>query len=331
MLHVSSHLLPSSPSEQHARLRDYFCDIDAYATEAAGGWDLSLAWPAAIDRHVDLELLSGLSWWGDGTSPSTMVYARRRRGRILTSLYDTWTLQSWSEWLSRRPDAQTESVIILHVDDHRDLAAPRLFIESDGWVDAISGCPVDLRSPATVEAAILSGAIGMGSFLTPFLHACPHAEVRHLCQPPKVTRTQDYLIRTSELPDTLLRPGAPRPAIDLIPSPVQVGSGFYRATCEHTAWLENLGPGPILLHIDMDYFNNRYDGDSHWRMRSSAGQDASEQEIQHQIAQLLAALRNSGASSRIEDVVISYSPGFFPAELWQDSDERLRTGLETIL
>ncbi len=29
-------------------------------------------------------------------------------------------------------------------------------------------------------------------------------------------------------------------------------------------WSNDLGPGPILVHIDMDYFNNRYDGDSDW-------------------------------------------------------------------
>src|SRR3546814_14959837 len=88
----------------------------------------------------------------------------------------------------------------------RDLGAPRLFVEDSGWRDAITGAPCTLNDPGSVQAAIESGALGMGSFLTPFLHHFPRAEVRHLCQPPKAISTRDLCIRRTTVPDDLLEP-----------------------------------------------------------------------------------------------------------------------------
>ncbi|MGX1412741.1 hypothetical protein [Bradyrhizobium elkanii] len=330
MLRVPAELLPTSPSERHASLRDYFCDIDADAEQANGCWDLSLSWPSSLDRHVDPQLLKGLEWWGGGITPATMAFARRRQGPILTSLYDTWTLQSWCEWLSRSTPEESEGLIILHVDDHRDLAAPRLFIENNGLVDAITGDLVNLAEPDSVQRAILSGAIGMGSFLTPFVHKCPKAQVRQLCQPPKTTRTQDYKIELKAQIDTLLRPGALRPAVELIPHGRQLGIGCYRATSSLNDWLEATGVGAILLHIDMDYFNNRYDGDTDWHKNQSP-HNPPIGDILNRIDGLILALRDFGVGGRIRDVVISYSPGFFPAEFWRDADARIRAGLDSLL
>ena len=85
-------------------------------------------------------------------------------------------------------------------------------------------------------------------------------------------------------------------------------------------------PGLILLHIDMDYFNNRYDGDSDWRGRTER-LDPNPERICAMIDRMTAALDQYGVFERIEDVVIAYSPGFFPAELWPMADERLMANM----
>ena len=113
------------------------------------------------------------------------------------------------------PPRKSVDPIILHVDDHRDLASPRIFVEDGGFSDALTGKPVRLTEPRSVEDAILSGALGMGSFLTPFLYYFPRAEVRHLCQPPKARGTTDSAIVQGAEADTLLQPGAQRPTIQL--------------------------------------------------------------------------------------------------------------------
>lgn len=324
MLTVPRDRLPKSLSERHAVLRDYFCDKDAIVQEKGSDWSLTLHWPDGDARHVDPRLLEGLAWWGDGISRPAMGLAHRRAGRILTALYDTWTLLGWSEWLSRHPD--TRGLTILHVDDHFDLAAPRLFFEGTSLRDAITGAAVDFTRPESVTAAIESGALGMGSFLTSFLHALEPATIRHLRQPPRTTATSEFAIERTTVTDTLLRPGAARPAVVLNPRK----GGNYLLTSDVDVWLTSLGSGPILLHVDMDYFNNRYDGDSDWAERQNSLDPPLDVQLR-KIDELAGAISRAGIGSRIADVAIAYSPGFYPAEFWSTADKRLRTALEGLL
>lgn len=313
--------LPEAPAERHAALRDYFCDKDASAERTSQGWELTLDWPNDAARHVDPKLADGLAWWDGNLERSGMALSMRRTGRILSTLYDSWTLHSWSEWLARA-GPQTSPIVVLHVDDHRDLASPRLFVEPQGWRDPLTGRLVDLAQPGSVASAIRSGAIGMGSFLTPFLHAFPAAEVRQLCQPPKAVDTRDFRVELIEQPDVLLDYEALRPAVELVPLPRETGPGCYRVTPDLGDWLEGIGAGPILLHIDMDYFNNRYDGDSDWPDRKRK-LDPPLGLVLEKIDALVDALQFAGLAARLEDVVIAYSPGFFPGEYWGAAAKQL--------
>lgn len=329
MLRIPFDRLPSEPLERHATLRNYFCDKDAEALAEGSEWHLRLFWPDGEDRHVDPRLDEGLTWWGEGVSRSSMAVTRRRHGHILSALYDTWTLHSWSKWLNGLAIDSIENVLILHVDDHQDLGAPRVFIDDDEWRDPLTGAKYTFDDPASVLAAIESGALGMGSFLTPFLHRFPQAEVRHLCQPPKVNQTLDFQIKITTIPDDLLELGRPRPAVELEPTTAETGPGRYRMTPDTQDWLDRAGTGPALLHIDMDYFCNRFDGDSDWRSRPDP-LDPDLDTILAKIDEMVLALRQTGVGNRIEDVVIAYSPGFFPAEFWCPAEARLRSALEVL-
>jgi hypothetical protein len=324
MLTVPFDRLPASLSERHAVLRDYFCDKDAIAEADGRQWILTLQWPDGEARHVDPRLAEGLSWWGDAVSRPTMGLARRRSGRILTALYDTWTLLGWSEWLARH--GQASNLTILHVDDHFDLAAPRLFLEHGSVCDAITGATVDFAKPETVIAAIESGSLGMGSFLSSFLYVVDNVQVRHLRQPPRTTETAEFVIERTTVLDTLLKPGASRPAIALSPQ----RGGNYVLTADTNVWLNSTSSGPVLLHIDMDYFNNRYDGDSDWASRTDV-LDPTFNIQQQRIDELTHALSEANIGPRIVDVAIAYSPGFYPAEFWPAADKRLRNALEKLL
>lgn len=321
--------LPEERHARHARLRDYFCDKDATATLVDGEWRLELGWPGGSDRHVDPRITEQLIAW-DGIGLEGMAMARRRSGRVLTSLYDTWTLPSWSEWAARTNPTDDAMITILHLDDHRDLGSPRLATVDGGLIDLITRAPFDVRDPASVLAACASGAVGMGSFLTPFLNAFPNCDVRQLGQAPKITATVDSAIVYTTEDDDLLSPGAPRPAIRLDPLPHGgAGPGRYRATADLADWLEGIRPGPVLLHVDMDYFNNRYDGDGDWPDRVRR-HDPPLDAVLERIDAVTAAMRAAGLLGRIEDAVVAFSPGFFPAEMWQDAEHRLRAGLEEL-
>lgn len=331
---VSPSALPDDPALRHAMLRDYFCDKDATAVRTSSGWQLNLYWPGGNDRHVDERLQEGLSWWGNGISSHTMIVGKRRNGRILETLFDTWTLHSWSQWARSRKEI--DSPIILHVDDHRDLACPRLFIQGDSLYDALTGKECDIHHPESVYASIMSGAVGMGSFMTPFLHRFPDSEIRHLCQYPKVSATSDFCFSITTEPDTLLNPRMARPSIELTPVANEVacpGPGRLRVTPDLGDWLqglESVDSRSVLLHVDMDYFNNRYDGDSDWELRNPKLDPDCSLVLEH-INEFCDAIRQVGIGSKIEDVVVAYSPGFFPAELWKSASEMLCNGLAEIV
>jgi hypothetical protein len=318
--------LPEGDAERHALLRTYFCDKDAIAFRDESGWRLELDWPDGADRHVDPRLEQGLAWWQPGLRRAGMALQHRRQGRVLTSLYDTWTLHSWSEWLARDTRRLREPHVILHVDDHFDLGSPRLLLNpNNDWTDAITHRLVSIVDPASVRAAIESGAIGMGSFLTPWLFTANQVDVRHLCRPPKSERTERFVVTPSTQVDELLAPGTPRLAIALNQHAAPTGLS-YRRTPDVGEWSADLGSGPILIHIDMDYFNNRYDGDSDWANRDPRF-NASSTEISAKIDELADTLCAPHIASRIEDIVIAYSPGFFPAEYWQQANEQLERRL----
>jgi hypothetical protein len=112
MILLPADRLPLSPAERHAMLRDYFCDKDALAEETSSRWTLRLAWSDDEARHVDPNLDAGLEWWGTGVPRAGMALSMRRSGRILSALYDTWTLHSWSEWLRRRDAASADSFLV---------------------------------------------------------------------------------------------------------------------------------------------------------------------------------------------------------------------------
>lgn len=326
-MRVAKSLLPQDPAQRHGFLRDYFCDKDALAVEDGQEVRLDLVWPSGADRHVDPVLDVGLSWWGRAVGLGSMWSARWRDGRIMTSLFDTWTLLSWSEWLARAPAGKTADVVILHVDDHRDLGSPRLLLREESLIDAITGLEVRLAEPDSIRHAIESGAIGMGSFMTPFVHEIPHVPVRHLCQPPKMVADINARLVVNRAGDTLLHPGAERLAISFDSGTVDDG-GTYVGTNDVRTWTRDIEGRPALVHIDMDYFNNRYDGDSEWQLRELR-LDPELPQMLSKVDELVDALAASKA--RIEDVAIAYSPGFFPAEHWQPLDERLRAGLARIL
>jgi len=138
----------------------------------------------------------------------------------------------------------------------------------------VTGKPVDLYRPATVAAALKSGAIGMGSFIVPALASGRQMQIRHLRKPTgRPGRPGRYHLIQANEPDTLLAPGESRPAVRITePSHAkhdETAVGTYTLTETPHGWLDDLpADALILLHVDCDYFSNRYDGDSDWRSHS---------------------------------------------------------------
>jgi hypothetical protein len=318
--------LPQDPRERRGLLDNYFSRRLAEARLSADGrWHIELAPFDDVQMHVDPQLADGLRPWGIDDVTQIPDAVRATEGSQL-SLDDSWTAVAWSRWL--RQSAAGE-VTILHVDDHDDLMAPLLAIRDDGrFDDLVSGQLVDLRVPDTVEAAVESAAIGVAGFFTPLMHTLPGGHVRHLCASGYAqTRPGRMHVRRTQRRDELLRPGAPRPAVCLEPVGGLRPAWTYEVTDDPERWLADLPPGPLLLHVDFDYFCNRFNGDSDWQTvppQNSVGDVT----VRARVDALCATLDRSDAVERIEDVTGALSPGFFPASLWSSTLDRLRRGLD---
>jgi hypothetical protein len=316
-LSVPADRLPADPAQRDQLLTNYFADRVPHSTpDTSGDWTVTVDTAPAADFYIDPRLDEGLRWWG--CSVADIPFAHRRIRGAFLSLSDAWTLLSISQWLARQ-DEPPPHVTVIHIDDHDDLMCPRLGVHGGRFTDLITGKSMLTHNPTSVADAIESGAVGMGSFLAPLLHTMPSVDIRHLCDTTYArTRTgRFWLVRTTE-PDEMLAPGSQRPAIEIIPvadasaAPDQT-AGTYQVGDDETGLLAGIDDGPILLHIDLDFFNNRFNGDSDWANRQDR-HDPTHDQVIRRVERLVAEL--TPLRHRIVDVEIGISPGFFPAELW---------------
>lgn len=328
--------LPADATKRQAVLTDYFRDLVPTVVDAGQELIIRLRWPEEEAFFVDPLLTQHLDWWRAGVRLEQLRQEVYWSDVGQLSLDDAWTLFSWSRWLTQRCGTRThpEEVVILHIDDHRDMMCPHIIRSGQGWMDLFTGKPFSALDPPSVLSAICSGAVGIGSFFTPFLHELPRVHVRHLCQSGRLTRDRhEWCLVTQTEGDTLLRPGELRPRIDVADakahrtqSPGNNDSHSYRHTSSIPYCFSDLPECPVLLHIDMDYFNNRYNRDSDWNTHHSHHDPPLEQ-VLDEIDRLFHALTSYGIVNRVENVSVALSPGFFPSEYWQASLERMQLHL----
>jgi hypothetical protein len=305
-------------------LEDYFAfDLFPIWTERDGYIEVELIAPPREEFYTDPHLGQGLKWWGEGATVQTIPSLVRSVHGVGLAMNDAWTVASWSEWFaSLSPQERHRPITVLHADDHQDLMSPRLFKGGTGLIDAITMQGVRLDQPESVRRAIKSGAIGMGSFFALLVHDAPEVHVRHLFAEPPDLDEQPLAIRFAA--DTLLDPDAHRLEIGL---PAGSGQSTYSRHHDPMTWAAAPEGHHVLLHIDMDYFNNRYDGDSDWMSRDRI-HNPSPSKVRGLIADILNALNSSLGMEQIDDIFIGISPGFFPADLWASSLECLLNGLK---
>lgn len=329
-VHVHRDALPVDREARRVVLRDYFPDRTVKTKADGSKVKLTVKPFPSRSYYVDQRLHTGLRWWAQRTGESDrrslpvsqICGARTTIDGVGLSLSDAWSIAHWSRWWADQSTPPTE-VIVLHVDDHRDLMSPRLTLEQPGvFRDMLTGKTVTLSEPPTVDAAVLSGSIGMGSFLTPLLASGLVVHLRHLQAPGRHRLAHGrYTLRLGVFEDDLLEPGAERPKIEYVRRDRRTRkTSTYEVTDDLNDWVANLPTGvPVLLHIDLDYFNNRYDGDSDWQ-KFPRGHDVDQKAAVARAHSLTAALRKFDT---IASATISTSPGFCPAELWGPLTESL--------
>jgi hypothetical protein len=340
---IARHLLPEADQEREEILKKYFCELGASAVANGDHWNIKLFRPTDAEFYVDPDIAEGLQWWSrrfEQVDLSDIPFALTQLPGWQLSLNDSWTLYSWSQWFQQTGglDGPPKCVTVLHLDDHDDLMTPRVAVgPQSGFRDLISAAEIDLRNASTVAAAVTSGAIGIGSFMAPLLHAFPNVHVRHLCSTEySDARKGPHAVTAVQVFDDLLSPGSVRPALrlskfdDVTATHLSAISHPYIVTDDLGSWLEDLPPGPVLLHIDMDYFNNRFNGDSDW-VDEGPKYDPPLSQVLDRIDGVFASLESSGIVQRVEDFAVALSPGFFPVDLWEPTIDRISLHVERLV
>lgn len=326
-LRVPLRRLPDDDTARDALLCDYFCERVPTACRVGHEWVIETMTAPSADFYADERLTEGVEWWDPALTLDRIPLATHDMGSWQLSFNDAWTLAAWSDYF-RAVGEVPQRVVILHVDDHDDLMPPRLSVEDRRFVDLLTGVAVNVTQPDSVRSAIVSGAIAQGSFMAPLIHATQHVEVRHLCQTGYAKdRVGAFSMEPTTVDDDLLAPGVKRPAVKLRPEPEPAGSN-YRVTSDVAEWISDLPDGVVLLHVDFDYFNNRFNGDSDWPLQPDR-HDPPLDEVLRQIRRTMNAVAECGRP--VASIAAALSPGFFPAEMWEPAVACFSESLRALL
>lgn len=259
---------------------------------------------------LDPELAATVRGWGLH-DPGAIATYRRETPHFALCLEDFWTGWFLADCLSRW--SAVEPLVLLHLDDHADMM-PTLLQEAPHGHVRIPGADAtfDAASPSDWEAAIALGAVTIGNHLTPLVHhAAGRAgvHVRHL--------------RPSPDPDWAGVPRGMRPVFrsyDLVPGPgfaavepVRGDSNVtYLETADTRAWLSDLPRGSVIVHIDLDYFLNDFNGNPGSMPISLTNADR--RMVTCRMTRAFAALTETRRP--VERWIIATSPGFCAARHW---------------
>lgn len=320
IVRIPSSRLPSSHDERTRFFRHWWPDkLTQIVAEDEKDVLVQLRWPQINDLSKDPRILEGFSAVFHKRSVSEIAETRAKLGGIHVCLNDSWTLLEWSRIISSKPVTRP---IIVHVDAHSDLMTPMVTFADGIMTDLFTGQPINVKSPNTIQNAISSGAIGIGSFISPFLHQVECESLIHICPSSYKPESRGWanLCKTSvfdqPFPETA-RPGLERRALCS-------QSGCSHLITETANCISvDLSNRDVMVHIDLDFFNNRINGDSHW-FENDERHDPEIDSMFSEVDSLANQLRMCGLTDPIS-LVVACSPEFCPAEYWRPLIDRILT------
>ena len=235
----------------------------------------------------------------------------RESGRTYAlSLVDSWAPMAlaWHLWCDG--EAITSAV---HLDDHSDLMPCPIEGGETGKAQTYALTQVLAAKPSTWKDSILRGAFHKGSFLTAVMCTLPIAEIHWVKPSDRSQETARIKLETTTI--TL-----PRLGEVVVTTPKKSAGGATLLQRSHKV-PTRLPEGGVWLHIDLDGFCNRYDGDSD--RRSLVGTPEEKAIALERAEVFVRQVEESDWFSKLRAVSVGLSPGFCPAELWEPLLEQL--------
>lgn len=319
-LYIKKNKLPVSPDEAIEFLYDYFNEFEMDCIEFDDYYQINLR----ANQYTYCENVStGLEFLG--IKHEDIKNFCSMRDKAVLCLSENWLPFAFSKFLSQTNN-NISGLTILHIDDHRDLMSPYLSHKNGLYFDMISGNTVDFADPLTVRRAVESGAITIGSMLTAIVYSLQYTDIFHIKEN---VRYKSSKIKKECFPDNLLSDNCNRIAIKT-DDDTDCGIGEYHITSEWSNVIAHIDVSkPCLLHIDMDYFNNRYNASTSW-MENKDRHDPPFDRQKILMDALFEGLKSILKLTEVCYVMIGISPSFYPVEYWRDGLRYLVDGLDSI-
>ncbi|WP_230455969.1 hypothetical protein [Edwardsiella tarda] len=264
----------------------------------------------------------GLDWLNLSESNSVDFYLQG--DNYLFCLAESFIPYGWS-CLYSNTRLDKNNTVLLHLDSHRDLMDTRLSeVVTGTWKDLLTNKQVKFSEPQSILASIQSGAIGIGSMVTPLLHDNPHINIAHYN--PSANGKKMFHVEPEFLDDHLFENQEVR-LCSSITNPTDIKKiNYLESSSLYDVIKFSKDKDNILLHIDMDSLNNRYNGDSDWESKGAYYDNDIFSQISD-IDKLINLIITYDLSRKVRHISIGLSPSFYPVEFWRPVTQYLLKSL----
>lgn len=311
------------------QLFDAFPDHEpSLLSESGDAWVFGLRWQSYPATFVDPGVCrAAAAVCGLGSDQLGAFHEVHRWGGrdVVISMVHAWALLAPALAIQRRGGDPLPWVV--HVDDHTDLMAPMVEPASTPGLlhDRVFGVDLNVGEPGSVSAAIRRGVVSKGNFLTAYLLAYAGCRVVHVG-----AELGEEAFPLSPEEDVLPLGGQQiRCTKFRLARSQEPATGAFRQTRSLPPTLPLQAGGGIWLDIDLDYFCNRYNGDSDRRLEVARANE--HDEVMQRVERFLGELAEVPWLPRIEAVSIAVSPGFLPSDHWAGVIPAVRDGVRKIL
>lgn len=221
-----------------------------------GDCAIRLLGPDMYYHAVDPFLSSALKQIDPRIDINDILSYRSERPLFDLCFEDLWSGYFIAHQLQRC--ASGADLVIIHLDDHTDVMSTLLeWPDQKGLVNPTTGQSFDPGNPIDWASAIHSGVVGIGCFLTPFFFGNRRIHVRHVSNGPRAPAGRHGVSRTALRHEII--PDKRFAAVGLA-AESKTEFGTYVVSCRCEDVLDHLPEGQIVVHVDLDYFVNDFDG-----------------------------------------------------------------------
>lgn len=311
-----SAILPIMNGE-HDFLHSYFSNHDISVVENGSHIEIQLK---RKDFLYCEDVSRGLEWLNITPKKVSDYYIEGEKSFF--TLLESWVTYGIGRYLQR---SKHTHITIIHFDDHQDLMSPYIGFHGGKQVDLLTQKKYDFSDLNSVKQAIYSGAITLGSMLTPIICAHNSVDVFHVCN-----RSSNFScpLHICGVEDDILFPQSSRLELNFNSKEESTRNYTRLSDVEELPSLDKFN-STVLLHFDMDYFNNRYNGSTDWNDFPKTKDHPLADQFD-QIEKICAHLQSSGLSKLIKHTSIGVSPSFYPVEYWEKGICKLLQSLDNI-